>query len=244
MTGPRIQEDLSAILMRWRKWKIALSADVHKMYRQFWNENEHRDFQRIVWRRSQGEPVVDYRLKTITYGTSIAPYMAVRAMQQLEIDERHRLPKAAEIVSRDFYMDDVLTGADTIEEATCLKDELLGLMNAGSLSLLKWSSNNNQVIASLPEDHRECLAALDMERDDTIKTLGILWHPASDQFGFKVTLNSMEGIVTKRKVLSDIARIFDPLALLAPVILTAKIVMQQPWLCGADWDDELPSEIS
>lgn len=243
MTGPRLQDDLASILMRWRTHKIALSADVNKMYRQFWITNDHRDYQRIVWRRTPKEPIVDFRLKTITYGTSSAPYMAVRAMQQLARDEAERYPKAAEVVSRDFYMDDVLTGADTIEEALHLKNELLGLMQAGGLSLLKWSSNSMDVLQSLPENHRECRPTLDMDQDDVIKTLGIHWHPSTDQFGFKVTLSGVDGIITKRKVLSDIAKLFDPLALLAPIITTAKVMMQKLWLCGVNWDDELPSDI-
>lgn len=243
MTGPRLQDDLWDILVRWRKHKIALSADVHKMYRQFWIADEHRDFQRIVWRRTPAEPIREYRLKTITYGTSSAPYMAVRAMHKVADDERQQYPLAAEVVKRDFYMDDVLTGADTDDAAVRLKDQLLGLMQSGGLPLLKWSSNSPQVLRTIPEEHREIRSSLDIELDDTVKTLGVYWQPGHDHFGYKVSLGESEGVVTKRKVLSAIAKIYDPLSLLAPIIVTAKMFLQQLWLAGIDWDDDVPESV-
>lgn len=241
MTGPRLQDDLWDILMRWRKHPVVLGADVQKMYRQFWVAKEHREFQRIVWRRSPNEPIRDYRLKTITYGTSSAPFMAVRAMRRLAEDERMRYPLASEVVQRDFYMDDLLTGADTDAAAIHLKDQLLGLMQSGGLPLLKWASNSMAVLRTIPVEQREARSLLDIELDDTIKTLGVFWHPKTDQFGYKVSMDDDEGIITKRKLLSQIAKIFDPLALLAPIIVTAKILMQQLWLAGVDWDDVVPA---
>lgn len=243
MTGPKLQDDLWAILVRWRKHKIALTADVHKMYRQFWIADEHRDYQRIVWRRTPTEPIGEYRLKTITYGTSSAPFMAVRAMQKVADDERKRYPMAALVVKRDFYMDDVLTGADTDVAAIRLKDELRGLLLAGGLPLLKWASNSAQVLRTIPEALREVRSSLNIEVDDTIKTLGVQWNPTSDHFGFKVSCNEYDEEVTKRRLLSAIAKIYDPLALLAPITITAKLFMQQLWLAGIDWDDVVPEEI-
>lgn len=166
--------------------------------------------------------------------------MAVRAMQNVADDCRERYPLAAEVVQRDFYMDDVLTGADTHVAAIRLKDELLELMQSGGLPLLKWASNSPQVLSTIPEERKEIRSSLDIELDDTVKTLGVYWHPGQDYFGFRVSLGESDGVVTKRNMLSAIAKIYDPLALLAPIIVTAKMYLQQLWLAGIDWDDEVP----
>ncbi|GFR15925.1 uncharacterized protein TNCT_546841 [Trichonephila clavata] len=64
------------------------------------------------------------------------------------------------------------------------------------------------------------------------KTLGLLWKPHQDSFGFKIspmTSNCDSLIVTKKSVISSIARIFDPLGLIGPVITRAKIFLQSLW---------------
>lgn len=244
LTGPRLQETLSSILMRWRRHQIAISADVEKMYRQIWVTPAHQDYQRIVWRETTGEPVQHYRLKTVTYGTASAPYMAVKTMQKLAEDEKDAFPRAAEVVCNDFYVDDCLSGADTLVDAITLKEELLALMQAGGMKLLKWSSNSRDLLRTLPDDHIECRAPLEFDDDDSIKALGIRWYPAADEFRYKVHVPAAKSTTTKREMLSEISRLFDPLGLLSPILITAKIQVQKLWLTGLGWDEDLPDEVS
>ncbi|GFX56331.1 uncharacterized protein TNCV_2242631 [Trichonephila clavipes] len=75
------------------------------------------------------------------------------------------------------------------------------------------------------------------------KTLGVLWNSSSDTFCFKVS-PSTNHIFTKRYVLSQIARIFDPLGLLGPVISKAKFFMQQLWLLKLEWHEKLPVPVA
>lgn len=60
----------------------------------------------IVWRDSPNEPIRDYELLTVTYGTQNAPYLAIRVLRQL-----------AEDILNDFYMDEMITGFHTEAEA-------------------------------------------------------------------------------------------------------------------------------
>lgn len=242
LTGPRLQETLASILMRWRKHKIVFSADIEKMYRQIWVARKHQDYQRIVWRDDTSEPIKHFRLKTVTYGTASAPYMAIKTIQRLANDEMLTYPRAAKILKNDFYVDDCLSGADTDEDAIEIKNELLQIMQAGGLRLLKWSSNSRRLMETLPSNYRECRAELEIEKDETIKALGIKWHPATDEIAYKVKESNRNEAKTKRQILSEIAALFDPLGLLAPIMITAKILMQQLWLTGLGWDDTLPEE--
>jgi hypothetical protein len=83
MIGPTLQEDLFSILTRFRTYQYVLSSDIAKMFRQILMQGSHRDYQRILWRDDQSKPLEIYRLKTVTYGTACAPFLAVRSLQQL-----------------------------------------------------------------------------------------------------------------------------------------------------------------
>ena len=74
LIGFVLQDGLIDIIIRFRTYKIALTADLQKMYRQVLVQEDDRDFQRILWRFSLEQPVEDYRLNTVTYSQICALY--------------------------------------------------------------------------------------------------------------------------------------------------------------------------
>ncbi|CAH2108864.1 unnamed protein product [Euphydryas editha] len=74
------------------------------------------------------------------------------------------------------------------------------------------------------------------------KTLGLNWISDSDNLSFSINIELLEKI-TKRHILSVISQIFDPLGLVGPTIVEAKIIMQKLWKCKLDWDTEVPDDI-
>ncbi|XP_070170737.1 uncharacterized protein [Polyergus mexicanus] len=94
MTGPKLQRDLSSIILRWRQFRYVYTADIEKMFRQIRVHRDDVDFLRIFWRSNINSPIQSYRLLTVTYGTAPAPYLAMRVINQLAIDEGHSFPKA------------------------------------------------------------------------------------------------------------------------------------------------------
>jgi hypothetical protein len=149
MVGPTIQDSLFSILTRFITHRYALIADIEKMYRQISIDKSQWDLQRIFWRESRDQLLQIYRLKTVTYGTACAPYLATRTLTQLAIDKQKMYAIASHIATRDFYMDDLLTGANTIEEAKQLQSEIDKLMKSGGFHLRKWSSNSEDVLAGV-----------------------------------------------------------------------------------------------
>lgn len=93
-TGPRLQKDLIDIIMKFRTGKIAISADICKMYRQIEIQPVHWDLQRIVWRANPSQPIRDYWLTVVTYGLASSPYLAVKALNQCAIDNAAEKPDA------------------------------------------------------------------------------------------------------------------------------------------------------
>ncbi|UYV73416.1 hypothetical protein LAZ67_10003104 [Cordylochernes scorpioides] len=210
---------------RFRTYPVAITADIEKMYRQIKIHPEDADYQRILWRPSPEEPVVDYRLLTVTYGTTSAPFLAMRTLQQLAEDEGQNYPEASRVTLNDFYVDDLLTGAQTIAEAKELIDQLTDLMKKGGFHLRKWNSNCHEIVSHVEEINEE--KKINLEKGAISKILGIVWDHVQDTFRVNITLP--EEVVTKRDLLSNIARIFDPLGFLSPTTVALKIIMQELW---------------
>ncbi|XP_058836416.1 uncharacterized protein LOC131693000 [Topomyia yanbarensis] len=252
LNGPVIQDDLRTIIMRSRQYPIILIADVEKMFRQILMDPEDLSLQRILWRFSPDQPVETYELLTVTYGTKPAPFLATRTLKQLSIDEAATFPLAAERIAKDVYMDDVITGANDVEEAKIIRSELDGLLRTGGFRLRKWISNNEDALVGVAEDNLALPFEndVDFDAERTVKTLGLVWEPRTDTFRFKIQFEEVQSVaLTKRKVLSCIAKVFDPLGLVGPVVTKAKMFMQQIWELkdtahkALGWDDNLPSSL-
>ncbi|GFW76694.1 uncharacterized protein TNCV_4944111 [Trichonephila clavipes] len=83
---------------------------------------------RILWKESPEDPVKTFEMKTVTYGTVSAPFLARRTLLQLSRDEEKNFPLAAPILRENFYMDDVLCGAASLMEVKALKNQLSGIL--------------------------------------------------------------------------------------------------------------------
>ncbi|XP_065078874.1 uncharacterized protein LOC135701863 [Ochlerotatus camptorhynchus] len=245
MIGPTVQPDIFSLNLRFRTHRFALKVDVSKMFRRIKIAEDHSPLQRIYWRENPDDPLQILELTTVTYGTASAPFLATRTLLQLARDESHHFPIASKVLEEDVYMDDVVSGADTIEQAIDLRLELTNLLNSGGFPVHKWCASDPAILDTVPEEDRErFLEFEDSDVNKVIKTLGLLWDPDEDIFRFHCELKLQSSpISTKRVVLSEIARIFDPLGLIAPVIVLAKEIMQCLWKDGLGWDDSLEGEV-
>ncbi|XP_055908033.1 uncharacterized protein LOC129942917 [Eupeodes corollae] len=242
MVGPRLQLDIIDLVARWRKFKIALVADISKMYRQIWVAQEDTPYQMILWRSSPNESIKCYCLNTVTFGTASAPFLAVRTLQRLAEDIEHNYPHVAKAIMDGFFVDDLIYGSDNEVEAIRLQKDIVSNLQAAGFPLRKWASNSQRVMEGIPENYREINLPLDLKSTDAIKTLGIQWHPSMDYFSFKINLPETSKL-SKRSVLADIARLFDPLGLISPCIVKAKLILQQLWTRNLAWDTPLPQDI-
>lgn len=122
LKGPKVQPDIIQILWRFRMHQIAITSDVEKMYRQVLVAPEDRDLQRICYRSQADEPLKEYRLKTVTYGTKAASFLATRCLAQVAEDIHDTSLKR--IITQDFYVDDLITGGKTDEECYNIYQQL------------------------------------------------------------------------------------------------------------------------
>lgn len=240
--GPTLQPNLYDILSRFREFKIVFTSDVEKMFRQVLVAKEDRKYQRIIWRDNPNLPFKHFELQTVTYGTSSAPFHATRALMEAALRHQDQYPEAVEHIMRDIYVDDLMSGADTISEAILLKNTITSILKGAGFHLRKWVSNVDQVLIDTAED-RSDQNIIEIEDSSLVKVLGLLWDPQEDCFHFRVRLLP-QPILTKRGILSEASRLFDPLGLLSPVIVQIKVFFQNLWIENLDWDDQLPAKLS
>lgn len=237
--GPVLQQDLVCQTLKWRFFKYVYNADITKMYRQILIDPSQIQYQRILFRRSPKDPIEDFELLTVTFGVNCAPFLAIRTLLQLADDIKHSHPIAANVLKDNMYVDDVLAGGHTLEETITSRIQVEEALSSAGFELMKWTSNNPQVIKEIPQNKLLSVDCLHLSENLGTKTLGIKWNIKTDSFSFPQPTIDIKQSYTKREVLSAIARFFDPCGWLAPIIIQAKLIMQQVWVDKVGWDDGL-----
>lgn len=238
--GPKLQTDLSDILLRLRYGAVALFADIKMMFRQIKVHPDDAVFQQVFWRPDNGGPVQTFQIQRIVYGMTPSSYLAQRCLRQLAEEVKTSKPRIAAILERDVFMDDFAFSLDSVCDAVKVRDQLTKLLDSAGFPLRKWSSSHPEALDGLSRDHKE--TPLEFSSEPTVKILGLCWHPGEDTLGYSV--RRFEGPATKRKILSYISCIFDPLGLLCPVVSYAKQFLQYLFLLKVDWDEVLPDELT
>ncbi|XP_055714965.1 uncharacterized protein LOC129809178 [Phlebotomus papatasi] len=238
LAGPTVHPDLFTVLLRFRKFEYAITADISKMYLQLVLYPEHADFQRLVFRENVTEPIKDYRIPRVCFGVKSSPFLATRALVQLADDHQVSHPLASAIIKNCFYVDDCIYSSESLAEAKEIQSQLVEVLDQAGFVLAKWNSNS---------PHFEPSSLLDSEQiifhsHDATKTLGIQWNARSDVFQFVSPISSVPVIDTKRGIASAVAKIFDPLERISPVVIIAKILLQDLHRAKIGWDSEIPSE--
>ena len=151
---------------------------------------------------------------------------------------------AADFLHNDFYVDDGLKSFATPDSAISVIQSTQAMCAAVNLRLHKFASNSKAVLEALPtEDRSKDFKDLDLHHDTlpVQRSLGIFWCIEADTIGFRLELKDKPFI--RRGILSTVSSVYDPLGMVAPVILVGKQLLQELCLDGIDWDDPVPDHI-
>lgn len=242
LKGFKVQPDLFDILCRFRSAPYVFICDIEKMYRQVKVNPDQTFLQTILWKDNPESSLRQIELTTVTYGTNAAPYLATRCLVELANKNIDKFPQTCWQILNQCYLDDFLCFAYSESELQKLSTELMSLCNSANFNLHKWCSNSQNFLNSLHGKQSQMSYQINTE-NGLNKVLGISWSPSQDNFFISVPKNVPDTPMTKRKILSIIAQMFDPLGFIGPVILRAKIFMQEIWKSKIDWDDELPKNL-
>ncbi|XP_058816702.1 uncharacterized protein LOC131679977 [Topomyia yanbarensis] len=190
-------------------------------------------------------------MNVATFGSSCSPCSAqyVKNVNAQEFSEEH--PHAADAIIRHHYVDDYLDSFGTVQEAIQLGREVKMIHAKGGFELRNFMSNEVEITRRVGAEAEDEHKALDLEKGEgTESVLGVHWISSSDEFTYN--LNMSEGlrhsleptyIPTKRDVLRVVMSLFDPLGLISFFLIHGRILMQDIWASGADWDDYINAEL-
>ena len=269
LTGPALQPLLVDILMRFRVHQVALNSDIKKMYLNIGINTENRDSLRFFWRTKGSKKIIHYRNTVLPFGISSSPFLAIATVREHLKRKPPENGLVAEVLINDMYMDDLLTGADSKEEAVDLYEGCKESMNSAGMELVKWKSNEVEVTNNFEKDEpknqeKSIEHKSDIESKSGVefkeshnevkyllqspshKILGVHWLKEKDEFTFKIDKIIEEASkvrVTKRKVASIAARLYDPLGWISPFIVKIKMLMTRLWEGGYEWDEEVSPEL-
>ena len=244
LVGPTVHSSLIDVLLRFCLRRIALTTDVSKMYRAIQLAHQDRDLHRFVWRHSPEQLLQDYRMTRVTFGVSASSFVANMSVKQNALDFALEFPQAVSAVEKSFYVDDGLTGADSVDEAIQLQKQLQELFSGGGFLLRKWNSSEAVVLQHIAPDLWDSQSLHTIpDPDEYTKTLGIQWNSGLDHFRLTVAEFPKIENLTKRLLVSNIAKTFDVLGWFSPSIIKIKILLQRIWELKIDWDDPVPPEI-
>lgn len=240
LPGPKLQADLCKILLSFRMHRFAITADIVKMFRQVQISRDQWNYQRILWRRTKHERIQEFVLTCVVWGFTSATFNAVRALRQCAMDNREQFPVASEVALSSFYVDDLLTGADDYEQLASLRSDLITMLHRGGFPISKWTTSHPRLAAELGQSSTHEVAI-----DDETGVLGMNWQPHTDLFRLNLSNYDQEipEQMTKRQLVSRIAKVYDPSGLFAPVVVFGKLIIQDVWRLKIDWSQLVPVEI-
>ncbi|XP_028394872.1 uncharacterized protein LOC114519015 [Dendronephthya gigantea] len=168
--------------------------------------------------------------------------MAQIALKKTAEEGETSNPRAARTVKDNTYMDDILDSVDTVEEAKELSSSIDVILAKGGFNVKEWRSNED-LDKNVPTQQVGEIPVLQGKQEE--KVLGVGWNNANDVLKYKVEpniLDSQPPKITKRTILSQISRVYDPIGLTSAFLIRAKMGIQELWQKGIGWDDELSTE--
>ncbi|KAL0882586.1 hypothetical protein ABMA27_001036 [Loxostege sticticalis] len=251
LTGPDLLPSLLNIIYRFREGRIGMIADVKEMFPQVKIRPEDRDAQRFLWRDSPDLPLSTYRMSSMIFGAASSPFTALYLKNKNAEEFRDLYPEAAHAIIHDTYMDDFIGSLEGSDEAAQLARDIVEVQERADFEVRGWVSNEPDALTLIPQNLRLDSGSTGVDIGhfpQSVRTLGLIWYPSTDELGFNTaalkTSLALPQKITKRHALSSMMRVFDPLGVLAPITIKARIIFQVVWRRGIDWDQEFPQDLS
>ncbi|XP_068720606.1 uncharacterized protein [Montipora capricornis] len=236
LTGPNLTNSVLGVLTRFREDRVALSADIECMFHQIRVPPADRDAFRFLWwpTGDLNQEAVDHRMEVHLFGATSSPSCSSFALRKTAEDNKEDFDE--EVVKTD----DCLKSVKSVDCAIQIVVQLRDLLSKGEFRLIKWLSNNSKVLNFIPHEERApSLLDLDLDKDKPPiqRALGLHWNMETDMFTFKVNLKEKPD--SRRGILSLASSLYDPLGLVAPIILPAKKLLQDLCKQKLGWDDPI-----
>ena len=229
MMGPSLTAKLHEILLLFRQGKYAVTADISNAFHRIIVHEADRKFLKFLWINLNSQELLTFQFKVVLFGATCSPYL----LQETLHTHLSQNAEGNDFLDK-FYVDNYMNTYSNQAELILDKVRLDNVMNQASMPLQEWVSNN-EYFNSLYQ----------LAVPITQNVLGISWNPDTDHMnivvGEKLT-HKDSWRYTKRKVLSPVSSVFDPLGWVSPLTVRGKIFLQTLWKEKMGWDQTLDTE--
>ncbi|XP_062542531.1 uncharacterized protein LOC134210506 [Armigeres subalbatus] len=251
LTGPDQLTSLVGILYQFREHRVGVCADIREMFHQVRIVPEDQHCQRFLWRSivEHGEPRT-YVMQVMTFGASCSPAIAQFVKNSNADRYVDEYPEAVAVIKKRHYVDDMVLSAETEEEIVKLSQSVRYIHMQGGFEIRNWVSNSSLVLSKMNAEQST-------EKDLNItselasqKILGMWWDTQDDVFKYKIGWTRFDSALldgsrcpTKREILRTLMTIYDPVGLIDHYLVLLKILLQEVWRTGIDWDEPIPENL-
>ncbi|XP_066914563.1 uncharacterized protein [Clytia hemisphaerica] len=240
---------LQEVLLRWSTHRIGIHTDVCKMYNTIHLNPDHWCYQRYIWHPEldSSKTPMEKVIKTLIYGIRSSGNQAERGLRQIAYLFQDQYPEVYRIVNEDVYVDDCLTGEESIKIAHQRADEFEYVIGHGGFRLKGVTFTGEDPLTDLTDDGESIIVG------------GLKWYPKTDEVSLNISelnfskktrgkknqdrLNIIPEKLTRRQCISKVAEIYDLTGKIAPLVAAMKLDLQQLNLRQLQWDDVLPNEL-
>ena len=241
--GPNLVSDLVQILLRFRLEDFALQSDISKAFLRVNLKLEYdKNHLRFLWFKDPSDPskgMVTYRFKVVLFGANCSPCLLHLTIQ----NHLDRYPDSSiiDFLKQSFYVDNLIGSAQTEKDMLEIYQQSMTIMKQGNFTLREWISNSPELNSLLKETNLGV-----SELKDCNKTLGMSWTIKENTINNDTVSTKSYCLdvnaCTKRNILSESSKVFDPLGLFLPATIRSRIFLQGLWKKKAGWDDRLEEE--
>ena len=228
--GVNLFNSLLRLLMYFRTNKFVVLSDIKNAFLSIYlkEENDKNHFC-LIWH--ENDNLVFYRYKTLTFGLSTSPFILHYVMKKHV--SQYVKDKASDILSSNFFVDNLLYTSNSIPEIEDLYKKCYDRMKEGGFVLRSWNSNSSEFREVLKRENKFVEHNSNLE-----KVLGYKFDFVKDSLFLNV-VNYNYSANTKRQILSETSKTFDPFGFCLPVIVRSKLLMREIWLSKCQWDDRV-----
>ena len=233
-TGPHITSDLVKILLRFRTNAFACISDIEKAFLMVQLREEDRNYTRFLWFSDPKDPnstLCIYRFRVVLFGATCSPFLLNATIRK----HLSLLDGNMESLKKGLYVDNLQSTCDNEDELINFFFEANKIFAQAHLYLKEWVSNSDK-LQTLARAYK-----LHSEKDKVNKVLGLDWNIVTDTLSLHRKILTTGS--TKREILRSVAQIYDPLGVLLPVTIRARMFLQDLWKEKLGSDEKVDSEL-
>ena len=264
-TGPKFNQKILEILLRFRSYPVAWTADIEKAFLMISISPDDRDALRFQWvdnSHSDNPNTVVYRFARVVFGVSSIPYLLNSTIQYHFKQYLLQQPNIVEKLLESFYVDDLICGGSDDNEAYSHYMFAKNVLSHASFNLRKFITSSQVLRDKIKQELSHLLkeihhvssdapsvdsasSAESLNKSEEHKVLGVHWNVQSDKLVFELSTIvecAITPVPTKRRAIGLIGRFYDPLGFLSPIIIKFKVLMQRLCKTQVHWDAPLEGD--